>query len=165
MSEVNELTTNNIYLIRYIHEPKEDFQIKEIRVCDCFLDFAICFMRKFVRVSGAREIIDVFVETICQAEFFKNKMFAVISDISIACCNNALYQFDYMEFISKTDMFDKCLCDLPSIRGARNCKFYIDDETEKFDKLCFNCKFNLLNSVSVRFYKITKNVSFVGTVK
>ena len=61
MSTVNEIKSKQIYLLCHITEPKENFQIKEIRVCECFLDRVLFFMEKLVK---ERDVEDVFKETL-----------------------------------------------------------------------------------------------------
>ena len=92
-------------------------------------------------------------------------MFALLSNISVVCCSDALYQFGYMDFLSKDQLFDDCRIDLPFARSSlRNCAFYLNNRIrpKEYNRLCFNCKFNFLNSVSVTFHKIKKNAACVS---
>ena len=135
-----------------------NFRVDQLRFCDCFIERGYSLMMDLNNLRRESEIKDFVVNSLMKTLLPKEKMIVLLSEISIVCCEDALYQFDYMSLVSKIEMVSDCRIDLPFSR-VKNCVFYLEDDIKPTDysDLCFNCKFHFLSYVSVRFHKITRD--------
>ena len=149
-----DVKIQQVYLLNYL---PHDFRVEKIRTCNCFLDLDCLLLEELKRVRGVDEIKDFIINYLMKSPM-KEKMIALISKISIVFCLDALYLFGYMNLDSNDELHNGCRTDLPFAR-VKNCVFYLEDDIKSTDynSLYFNCKFNFLNSVPVRFYKITQD--------
>ena len=137
---------------------------EDIRTCDCFLWRAISFMNELKKVKEDNRLTfwhcDQFEDLM---EFYsfdlaQEKKIILLKEKPVVSCYKALYHKDYLSCVSKDKLRDDCLADIELPDDTLvNCAFYLEDELTSFDGLCFNCKFNLLSSVSDRFHKINRN--------
>ena len=143
------------YMMYYIDIAK-DFQMEEVRICDCSLEPVLNFLKKHRGLSGANVMRSGFNKITSHANCSKNEVvYSLLSSASVVSCKNTLYQSDDLNFVSKTQLSRKCQSVLPIMDELRSCILYIDDDFENFNKLCFNCKVNFLQSVSARFHRFT----------
>ena len=68
----------------------ENFEIREIRACDCFFDMGICLMKYLAKLDDCREITDVFNDVISHTQYPQDKMYVLLSKISGVCCAKVL---------------------------------------------------------------------------
>ena len=153
MSTVNALKINKIHMLRYIPDP-DNFQIRKIRVCNCFLNNVVHLMQKLSGMTNVNEIRDAFEESIWVVEYPKNIMHVLLGLVSVNCCSDALYKSDYMKVVSIEEMSEECECDMPP--RLANCAFYLDNDLSDCEAICFKCRCNLLKFVSVSFHKVKK---------
>ena len=92
-------------------------------------------------------------------EMKKEKIIVLLSKVCMICCEDALYQFGYMDLVLKDNLHSDCRIDIPFAR-LKNCVFYLEDNTmpRDYSKLCFNSKFHCLKFNSDRFNKITRDL-------
>ena len=91
-------------------------------------------------------------------DLVQGKKFILLKEKPVVCCYEELYHKDYLSYVSKEKVRDDCLADIElPVDTLANCAFYLEDELTSFDRLFFNCKFNLLSSVSYSFHKINRN--------
>ena len=157
--------TRKLYLMRRVDKmTKTDTFFEEIRTCDCFLQRTISFMSKLKKLKQIGNIItvwhcDIFEDFmgIHSGNFPRKKKFYLGKGKAVVCCYNAPYHADYLFYVVKDDLFNDCLIDVRLPDGTRgNCALYLENEIMSFNRLCFNCKFNFLTSVSDSFYKINR---------
>ena len=136
---------------------------EDIRTCDCFLWRTISFMNELRKIKEDTRLTfwycDQFEDLMGFYSFDlaqENKII-LLKEKPVVCCYKALYHKDYLSYVSRNKLRDDCLAEvgLPGDALA-NCAFYLEDELMFFDRLCFNCKFNLLSSVSDSFDKINR---------
>lgn len=130
-----------------------NFTIQEIQVCDCFIDLTLNIFREIVYVNSVNELRERFDKITLKTEILQQKIYSLFGKISVICCKLALYQDDYLVFISTEDLFAKCDCDISLPDRLVCCSFYLENDLSNFDRLCFNCSVNFLKMVSIRFVK------------
>ena len=131
----------------YYTDIAKDFQMEEVRTCDCFLEPVLNFFKKHRGLSGANVMRHCFDKITSHANCSKNEVvYSLLSSVSVVCCQNALYQSDYLNFVTKTQFYHECQSALPIMDELHGCILYIDDDLENF---------NLLQSVSARFHRST----------
>ena len=133
-----------------------DFKMKKIRVCDCFLDSTIYFSSQIYFVDHLDEMRELFNKIIYTSVRSPIQIFTLFAESSVICCNDALYQFDYMDFVSFDKLAMFCKCDVPRIDGLRSCAFYLEENLIEFNDLCFSC-------ASTRFTKL-ENICYTHSV-
>ena len=74
-----------------------------------------------------------------------NYNFLIYGKKSIACCETALYQFDYRKFICHDKMYDECL----AYEIECNCLYLLEKKLSCFNALCSNCHYNLIKMVPI----------------
>ena len=107
-----------------------------------------------------RELFNKIISTSVRSPI---QIFTLFAEPSVICCNDALYQFDYMDFVSFDKLAMFCKCDVPRIDGLRSCAFYLEENLIEFKDLCFSCAYNFLQMVSTRFTKL-ENVCYTHSV-
>ena len=109
------------------------------------LELAIVFLEHFInffrKSRGARgvDVIKCNFDKITSRANCSKVVYSLMSSVSVVCCQRALYQFDYLDFVAEQKLSDDGLCDLPTIE-PNNCFFYVENDLEDFDKICLNCK-------------------------
>ena len=140
----------------YYIDIAKNFQIDEVRACDCFVDPVSNFLKMHRGLSGVNVMRHGFNKIFSQVNCSKNEVvYSLLSSVSVVCCQNALYQFDYLNLVSKPKLFSECQSDLPIMDELRSCVFYMEDDLDDFSKICFNCRVDLLQSVPARFHRFT----------
>ena len=132
-------------------------KIKEIRVCDCFIDSTIKFLREIGEAKhvGREQCVDEFQERFDEItlniDLPSNKIYSLFGKISAICCDLALYQCDYLDFVSNEEIFADCQCDMMLVDNTLgNCSFYSEYDLSNMERLCFACSIDFLKMVSVR---------------
>ena len=133
-------------------------KIDESRVCDCFIDSTIKFLREIreVKCVDSEQCVDEFQERFDEitlnVDLLSNKMYSLFGKISVICCDLPLYQYDYLDFVSNEELFADCQCDVMLVDDTLdNCLFYSEYDLSNINRLCFACSINFLKMVSVRF--------------
>ena len=125
----------------------EDFDVSEIRTCNCFLDWTYYFLEKnSEELSGDKFVADFIPENNdCCGEIY-----ILFGDIIIVCCERALYHLFYKNDIENNKMNSDCLPDQVDM-----CCMYFLNGTVPFEYICSNCQLNFLDTISrKRFTKI-----------
>ena len=110
-------------------------------------------------MRGGDEVKDFLVNSLMKEDMKKEKIMVLLNKVYIICCEDVLYQFDYMNLILKKKVCYDCRIDIP-FASVKNCSFYLEDNIKPIDysSLCASCKFHFVNFVSGRFHKITRDV-------
>ena len=147
MSTLSDIKIRQVHLLKHIVD-YNNFQVDQIRFCDYFIDRGYLLMEELSSLRGASEVKDFFVNALIKTLLPKEKMIVLLGKISVVCCEDALYQSGYMNLVSQDEMHNDCRIDLPFAR-VENCVFYLEDNIRPSycNALCFNCKFNFVNSV------------------
>ena len=125
------------------------FKIREFRVCDCFLEWTIRFQIVSKDVVFSEEIITDFFDTV-PSKTINYDIFSLFGNITIICCENALYHFFYKEDLNHDELADECL----EYDIDMRCMYLLDRKLINFSSLCTNCQFNFIKIVSTRFIKL-----------
>ena len=135
----------------YDTDEEEDFEVREFRVCDCFFDWTIYFRHKNIDNLFAKwTMTDFFVE-IPTKESITSDIYAYFGNITIVCCQKALYHSQYASDVKEDDFINDCL----AYEIECNCMYYLE-RIMFFQFECSNCQLNFIKSISRRF-KIIKN--------
>ena len=133
-------------------------KIKEIRVCDCFIDSTIKFLREIGEAKhvGREQCVDEFQERFDEItlniDLRNNEIYSLFGKISVICCVLVLYQYDYLDFVSNEEHFADCQGDMMLVDDTLgNCLFYLQHDLSNINRLHFACLINLLKRVSVQF--------------
>ena len=123
-----------------------------------FIDSTIKFLREIreVKCADSEQCVDEFQErfgeTTLNIDLLSNKIYSLFGKISVICCDLALYQYDYLDFVSNEELFADCQCDMMLVDDTLgNCLFYSEYDLSNLDRLCFACSINFLKMVSARF--------------
>ena len=123
-----------------------------------FVDSTIKFLREIreVKCADSEQCVDEFQErfgeTTLNIDLLSNKIYSLFGKISVICCDLALYQYDYLDFVSNEELFADCQCDMMLVDDTLgNCLFYSEYGLSNFDRLCFACSINFLKMVSAPF--------------
>ena len=123
-----------------------------------FIDSKIKFLREIreVKCADSEQCVDEFQErfgeTTLNIDLLSNKIYSLFGKISVICCDLALYQYDYLDFVSNEELFADCQCDMMLVDDTLgNCLFYSEYDLSNFDRLCFACSINFLKMVSAPF--------------
>ena len=93
-------------------------KIEEIRVCDCFIDLTIKFLREIrdVKCADSTQCMDEFQERFDEItlniDLPSNRIYSLFGKISVTCRGLVLYQCDYLDFVSDEVLFADCQCDM-----------------------------------------------------
>ena len=131
-------------------------KIEEIRVCDCFIDSTFLREIREVKCADSEQRVDEFQERFDEItlniDLSSNKIYSLFGKISIICCDLALYQYNYLDFVSNEELFANCQCDMMLVDDTlANCLFYSEYDLSNINRLCFVCSINFLKMVSARF--------------
>ena len=132
-------------------------KIEEIRVCDCFIDSTIKFLREIrdVKCVDSTQCMDEFQERFDEItlniDLPSNRIYSLFGKISVICCGLALYQCDYLDFVSDEVLFADSQCDMLVDVTLGNCLHYSEYDLSNIERLCFACSINFLKMVSARF--------------
>ena len=131
------------------------FQVEELRFCDCFIERSVILMESLSNLREERNIKDFMLKCVMGSPISKFKRLILLGKISIVCCEDAPFYFDYMEHVSKEEMHKNCYIDL-ACTSLKNCSFYLEDSvnSKTFYASCWSCKVHFLAFVSDRFFKM-----------
>ena len=157
MSTVFESKLHQVLLYKNIPE-HINFQVEELRFCDCFIERSVILMESLSNLRGERKIKDFILQCVMGSPISKFKTLILLGKISIVCCEDAPFYFDYMERFSKEEMHKNCYINL-AFTSLENCSFYLEDSinSKAFYASCWSCKVRFLTFVSDRFFKISKD--------
>ena len=97
------------------------------------------------------EFQERFDEITLNIDLPSNKIYSLFGKISVICCDLALYQCDYLDFVSNEELFADCQCDMMLVDNTLgNCSFYSEYDLSNMERLCFACSIDFLKRVSVR---------------
>ena len=98
------------------------------------------------------EFQERFDEITLNIDLLSNKIYSLFGKISVICGDLALYQCDYLDFVSNEELFADCQCDMILVDDTfGSCLFYSEYDLSNMERLCFVCSINFLKMVSVRF--------------
>ena len=132
-------------------------KIEELRVCDCFINSTIKFLREIRDVKcvdsthSVDEFQEIFHEIPLNIDLPSNRIYSLFGKISVICCRLALYQCNYLDFVSDEVLFADCQCDMLVDDTLGNCLHYSEYDLSNIERLCFACSINFLKMVSARF--------------
>ena len=127
MSTVAEMKDSAFDNIWNIKRPK-CLALKEIRLCDCFLDKLCPLFKELFEARGRDSVESIIfpkIFDIC-TNHPKSKMF-LSDDLLIVCCKEALYPPRFMDLVlaNESKMVENCEIDLMKKHEMRNCIFFI----------------------------------------
>ena len=103
-----------------------------MRVCDCFINSTINFLRDIrdVKCVYSTQCVDElqerFDEITLNIELPINKIYSLFGKSSVTCCDLALCQCDYLDFVSNEELFADCQCDIMLVNDTLGCcSFYL----------------------------------------
>ena len=139
------------------------FKIEKIRVFDCFIDLTINFLREIrdVKCVDSTQCVDEFQERfdkiMLNIDLSFNRIYSLFGKISVICCELALYQCDYLDFVSHEELFADYQCDMMLVDDTLgNWLFYSECDLSNMNRLCFACSINFFKMFSVRFINLKK---------
>ena len=124
------------------------FKIQEFRVCDWYLDWCLCFHNKNRNTVFSEEFTTAFFDEI-PSGLNDYDVFCIFGQISIVCCERALYHFFLEDDIQHEKLYDECLGYDIDCRCS-----YLLEKKFLFPSLCSNCQFNFIMNVSDTFIKL-----------
>ena len=124
------------------------FKIQEFRVCDWYLDWCLCFHNKNMNTVFSEEFTTAFFDEI-PSGLNDYDVFCIFGQISIVCCERALYHFFLEDDIQHEKLYDECLGYDIDCRCS-----YLLEKKILFPSLCSNCQFNFIMNVSDTFIKL-----------
>ena len=141
------------------YELEDNFlKIEDIRVCDCFINLTIKFLREIreVKCVDSNQCVDEFQERFDEItlniDLPSNKIYLLFGKISVICCELAFYQCDYLDFVLNEELFVDCQCNMMLVDdNLGNCLFYSEYDLSNMDRLHFACSTNFLKMVSASF--------------
>ena len=131
-------------------EEAEDFEIKEIRVCDCFIDHVHFFIEKNNRLLSFRNFWMNFLYEIPNRYSILN-IFVYYADTTIICCKDALYNPLHKEDTDKHKLDDDCLAEQIDF-----CCIHYLDRGLFFEFICDNCQKKIFKLVSKKRFITVK---------
>ena len=126
-------------------EDVEDFEIKEIRFCDCFIDYVV-FLKECNNKMTFRKFYDRFYYEILIG-FLSLEIYVYYAETTIVCCKESVY--NQIIELDKDEMDQNCLAEKVDFY----CLYFLSRETI-FNCICGNCQKTLLKLVSKNFNKI-----------
>ena len=121
-------------------------KIEEIRVCDCFIDYTIKFLRQIRDVKCVdstlcvEEFQERFDEITLNIDLPSNRVYSPFRKISVIYCRLAMYQCNYLDFVSDELLFADYQCDMMLVDDTLdNCLYYSEYDLSNMKKLSFAC--------------------------
>ena len=117
------------------------FQVEELHFCDCFIERSIILMESLSNLRGERNIKNFMLQCLIGSPISKFKTLILLGKISMVCCEDAPFYFDYMERVSKEELHKNCYIDL-AFTSLKNCSFYVEYSinSKTFYTSCWFCK-------------------------
>lgn len=125
-------------------EDRDDFLIKEIRCCECFLDRILAVIEEELTFEKIYRKLRVW-----KGYNRANEIYMFFSEISIFCCERSKVIFEQVCEVDKEKMDENCLA--ASIDFC--CLYYLSRESW-IRSLCDGCQRTILKIVSERLIKI-----------
>lgn len=129
-------------------ENRDDFEISEIRCCNCFID-------QIKNLIGEKKIVtfDFIYNNVTPPENLTwvsvGDLFLFYSSISIFCCEKYKSDFEMICRLEKDKMDESCIAYL----NDYHCIYYLSRET-LFPSMCDACRRTLLRNISGKLIKI-----------
>ena len=124
-------------------------KIEEIRVCDCFINSTIKFLREIrdLKCVDSTQCVDEFQERFDKItlnfDLPFNRIYSLFGKISVICCELTLYQCDYLDFVSNEELFADCYCDMMLVDDTLdNYLYYSEYDLSNMERLCINSLYN-----------------------
>ena len=127
--------------------------ISEFRLCDCFLEWGIAFLKKYSNITLSNDFMRLFFDSI-PTETIDCDVYSVFGENCIVCCRDGLYNFFYKDSVEEEIMTEECDC-----YETDCCCMYFLTKQLFFTHLCNKCQLNFIKGVSKTF-KIIKNERF-----
>ena len=128
-------------------EDRDDFIVKEVRCCDCFIDLIIKI------IDNKKELTFQFLnEKVLmprKLRFHKNDIFFLFSEICIFTCEKYKNMFENLFELDKNEMDKNCLAEYVDF----NCLYFLSRETIFFS-ICEGCRRTLIIEISNKLIKI-----------
>ena len=146
-------------LLWYYANDQKTKLVNEIKCCDCFFDIMLVFKERFLNLideNDDNEILEkTFLDFRLEVDTKDRDVFMIFADGCIVMCEKAIYNYHSGLVFENVDFWDKklsyeCLAD--SIEC--NCMYFLEKNLSHFPSLCFACKCNFLQLISVRLIKI-----------
>ena len=102
-----------------------DYHIEQICVCDCFLESTLAFRNEVFYSHSVEDIRNSVKKIIQNSSTAAVKVLSLIGKRTVICCQEAVYQFDFHDYISSDELFKNCHCDLPFLENG-TCVFYLE---------------------------------------
>ena len=131
-----------------LDEDRDDFQIKEIRCCNCFID-------QIMNLISEKKIVTFYFiyNNITHPENVRwvtvGDIFLLYSDVCVFCCEKYKSNFEMIFELDKDEMDECCISELDDF----HCLYYLSRET-LFRSICDGCRRALLKNISGKLIKI-----------
>ena len=156
LAEINYISFN---LILDIEQPWY-LTLKEIRVCDCFLDRLCPLFKELFEARGQDVVGEIIILKLRLVRDSRFKSTVYLSDdLLVVCCRKVLFPPGFMNLILTDEIVESCKIDIWKSFEIVNCAFYLNEKNigKDFNLMCLSCKIKFLTSISASFSKI-KNV-------
>ena len=155
---------SNFYQIKFKKKKTNWYELEghflkneKIRVCDCFIDLTITFLREIrdVKCVDSTQCVDEFQERFdkitLNIDLPSNRIYSLFGKLCVICFGLALYQCDYLDFVSEELLFADCQCDMMLVDDTLgNCLYYSEYDLSNMERFCFACLINFLKMVSAQ---------------
>ena len=128
-------------------------KIKEIAVCDCYLDMVIALIHDGFFSLDKNSQDRVIKKTIRDEKEINEELYVLIGKTTVLCCKKTVFQFDLGKIISEERLTLECFIDIPLIEDEYdNCIFYIEslNDINDIKFACISCVENILCSIAER---------------
>ena len=138
---------------------KKQNSLMKSNVVIVFFYIMLVFKERFLDLideNDDNEILEkTFLDFSLEADTKDRDIFMIFADDGIVICEKAIYNYHSGLHFENFDFWDKklsyeCLAD--SIEC--NCMYFLEKKLSHFPSLCFACKCNFLQLISVRLIKI-----------
>ena len=127
-------------------EDREDFLIKEIRCCDCFIDAIIAIIDKKLTFEKLCKELRIFA---FKGYTRPHEIYMFFSEISVFCCEESKIIFEQVCGFDKEQMDENCQAE----RVDYCCLYFLSRETF-MPCICEACIRNILKLISDKLTKI-----------
>ena len=131
-----------------LDEDRDDFQINEIRCCNCFID-------QIMNLIGEKKIVtfDFIYNNVTHPENLTwvsaGDIFLFYSSDCVFYCEKYKSNFEMISGLNKHEMDESCIAYLDDY----HCVYYLSRET-LFPSMCDGCRRELLKNISGKLIKI-----------
>ena len=121
-------------------EPRDDFTVKEIKCCNCFINVVQSFIEKNTEIKCRKLYNEIYpvARNLTTAD-----VYLYFSTVTIFCCEWTVKFYSKLGLIDKDEMDKNCLAE----EIDYCCLYFLSRETI-FNCICDNCQKTLLKLVS-----------------